>query len=225
MTIWKALRRIAIVLLAVLAINAIGRPAEARWHLDLAAGAFSPISDVRLDDDGFDVKIDLDTGAAFSAQGGYAFERWIDLTGGFQTATHFDAFEESVDVYSFTVGCRFFPLPMSSRFRPWLGTQIGWYGVDAHLDDFFGSFDDDIDEFDNSFGLNAGGGFDIPINHRVSLGVDVRYHNAFTAFDGFEYVHTMFNVSIWFGGDPAPVYEPPPAAPGSDADTPPVPRR
>jgi hypothetical protein len=191
--------------------------AEARWHLDIQAGAFSPISDVSFAEGPIDVDIDLETGAAFAVGGGYALDRWIDFEARLQSATHFDAYDESVNVYSFTVGGRFFPLPMTSPVRPWIGTQIGWYGVDAFVDDFdlFGDDDDDFDEHDDSFGLNAGGGLDVRVNHRVSLGVDVRYHNAFDAFDGFEFVTTMFNVSIWFGAEyPS----------DTTSDTPPPPR-
>lgn len=206
--------RTAVVALAVL-LGVLQR-ADAQWHVDIQAGAFIPISDVEFRDDGFNYDIDLDAGGAFSAGGGYALPQVLDLTAQFQTATHFDVYDEAVNVYSLTVGGRIFPLPMTTVVRPWLGAQVGWYYVDAYGDDY-DPFDDDDDEHegDDSFGLNAGAGLDFPINHRVSLGVDVRYHNAFDAFQGFEYVATMFNVSIWFGGDASR-----PPAP----DTPPVPR-
>lgn len=188
--------------------------AEAQWHLDLQAGAFIPASDIELFDGFDDFDGDVDTGGAFVVGGGYRLGRWVDFTSQLQTATNFDLYDDNVDVYSFTIGGRVFPLSTAYRFRPWLGAQIGWYRVDANVDAFFDD-DDDFSEGDDSFGLNAGGGFDIPINHRVSLGLDVRYHNAFDAFQGFEFVTTMFNVSIWFGNEPAPP---------SSSDTPPVPR-
>jgi hypothetical protein len=211
------LARITVVVLATILAHGIASRANAQWHLDIQAGAFSPISDVEFEVDGFEEDIDLDTGGAFTIGGGYALERWIDFTAQFQTATYFDLYDDAADVYSFTVGGRFFPLPMNMPVRPWLGAQIGWYHVEAYTDefDFFDDDDDDEHEGDDSFGVNAGAGLDFPINHRVSLGVDVRYHNAFDAFQGFEYVATMFNVSIWFG--------PPPPAPHT-VDTPPVPR-
>jgi hypothetical protein len=169
----------------VLLVSTLAQPAEAR-HLDLAAGVFSPLNNIDLSEDGFDLEVDLDTGGAFAVQGGYALDRWFDFTAGLHSGTHFDTYDESVNVFAFTAGGRFFPLPMTSRFRPWLGAQVGWYGVDAYLDDFdyFGGHDDDLDEFDDSFGFNAGGGFDFPINPFVSLGIDVRYRNAFDAFVG-----------------------------------------
>lgn len=212
--------RMAIVGLVVLLASVPARRAEAQWHLDIQAGAFSPLNDVSFQEGRANVDIDLDTGGAFAVAGGYALDRWVDFQAQMQTATHFDTYDENVNVFSFTVGGRFFPLPMTSRVRPWLGGQIGWYRVDAHLDDFyyFDSYyydDDDIDEHDDSFGLNAGGGLDIQINPRVSLGLDVRYHNAFDAFQGVEFVTTMFNVSIWFGNEPAAV---------TSSDTPPVPK-
>jgi len=98
--------------------------------------------------------------------------------------------------------------------RPWLGGQLGWYRVDGEFDGY--SIDDDEDRAlvfdlnddvrrtDDSFGINLGGGIDVPINQRVSLGIDVRYHNAFNAFDDFEFVTTMLNVSIWFGDEATP---------------------
>lgn len=222
-TCCTALRRNALcVLTLAITMLPLARSAEAqgRWHLDIQAGAFSPITDVEFRQFGTDVEIDLDTGGAFAVSGGYALDRWVDFNARLQTATHFDLYDHSVNVYSFTAGGRFFPLPMSSIVRPWIGTEIGWYHVEARTDDFpiFGNNgDDDFDADDDSFGLNAGAGVDFRINHRVSLGVDVRYQNAFDAFKGFEFVTTMFNVSIWFGDESAEsrVY---------DSDTPPVPR-
>lgn len=207
--------QIACVALTALLASAGAVHAQGRWHVDLQAGAFIPTCDIEFRDDGIPYEIDPEVGGAFSAGGGYALDRWVDFTAQFLTGTHFDVYDEAVNVYSFTVGGRFFPLPMSERVRPWVGTQIGWYRVDGYADEF-DPFDDDdsIHEGDDSFGLNAGGGLDIVVNHRVSLGVDVRYHNAFDAFQGYQFVSTMFNVSIWFGG----------AAERAALDTPPVPR-
>lgn len=202
--------------LAALLTCASTAPASAQWHVDIQAGAFIPISDIEFRDNGFAYDLDVDAGGAFTIGGGYALDQWVDFAAQFQTATNFDVYDAGVNVYSFTVGGRFFPLPMTTRVRPWLGAQIGWYHVDAYTDDFDffdDDFDDDEHDGDDSFGLNVGGGIDFPINHRVSLGFDVRYHNAFDAFQGFEYVATMFNVSIWFGG-----------APRESLDTPPPPR-
>jgi hypothetical protein len=192
-------------------------PAEARWHLDIQAGAFIPTEHVSFNDDFVHFDIDPEVGGAFTIGGGYMLDRWIDFTGQFQTGSQFDLYDEAINVYSLTVGGRVFPLPMAAPFRPWLGAQIGWYHVDAYGDDY-DPFDDDNDDHDgqDSFGLNAGGGFDIPVNPRVSLGLDVRYHNAFEAFQSFEFVTTMFNVSIWFGDEASHSTR--------TSDTPPVPR-
>lgn len=208
--------RLAQAALTILLVLASTTPAGAQWHVDIQAGAFIPTTDVEFRDNGFAYDVDLDAGGAFTLGGGYALPQFVDFTAQFQTASHFDLYDEAANVYTFTVGGRIFPLPMTTRVRPWLGAQIGWYHVDAYADDydpFDDDFDDDESDGDDSFGLNAGGGIDFPINHRVSLGFDVRYHNAFDAFQGFEYVATMFNVSVWFGG-----------APEQSLDTPPPPR-
>jgi outer membrane autotransporter protein len=67
-------------------------------------------------------------------------------------------------------------------------------------DFLFNDLDDDVDRTDDSFGINVGGGFDFAINRRMSLGLDFRYHNAFDALNGFEFLTTNVNVGIHFGG-------------------------
>ena len=53
---------------------------------------------------------------------------------------------------------------------------------------------------DDAFGLNLGGGFDVPVTDLVSLGLDLRYHNAFDALGGLQFITTMLNVGFHFGG-------------------------
>jgi opacity protein-like surface antigen len=177
--------------------------AEAGWRLDLQIGAFVPTSDVEFDHRSIDVDADLGAGMSFVIGGGYGLGDWVELTTQFQVAGTTDIFDEdSAGVLSFTPGARVFLVPAPKRFRPWLGGQIGWYRVDGSFNNefLFNNRDDDVDRTDDSFGINVGGGFDCAINQRVSLGLDVRYHNAFDALDGFEFVTTNVNVGIHFGG-------------------------
>lgn len=132
-----------------------------------------------------------------SIGGAYVVNDWVDVTTHFQASfSGLQGLGESLAVYSFTSGGRVFLLP-PQRVRPWVAAEIGWCRGDAEVDTIFaGSFN----QIDDTFGLNAGAGCDVAINQRVSLGVDIRYHNAFDAFDGLQFLTTMFNVGIHFAG-------------------------
>ena len=85
--------------------------------------------------------------------------------------------------------------------QPWLVGQIGWYRASGSVEDcLFFCDGDEQKRDDNAFGFNVGGGVDVPVTDLVSLGVDVRYHNAFDALDGLQFVTTMLDVGFHFGG-------------------------
>ncbi len=173
--------------------------ADAGWRLDLQAGGFIPVQHVKYRDDGTKINEGIGGGGAFVVGGAYGLGDWVELTAQLQAATNFDSYDNTVGVVSFTPGARVFLLPKDRRVRPWLGGQVGWYHLDGNFDyEVFGG-DYEAEESDDSFGLNVGGGVDFRINHRVSLGLDVRYHNAFDALDGFQFLTTCFNVGIHFG--------------------------
>jgi opacity protein-like surface antigen len=176
--------------------------ADAGWRLDLQAGAFVPTSNVEFQRHGVEVDSGLGAGMSFVVGGGYGLGDWVELTAQLQAAGTADIYgDDNAGVVSFTPGARVFLLPTGHRFRPWLGGQLGWYRVNGTFnEDFiFNNRDDDVSRTDDSFGINVGGGFDVALNRRVSLGLDVRYHNAFYALRGFEFVTTNFNVGIHFG--------------------------
>lgn len=200
-----------LILAALLAAFTTGR-AEARWHLDIQGGAFLPQSKVQLRSGNVEVDSSPAGGGAFAIGGGYALNQWLDLCAQSQLATGLSIWDDSVDMYSFTAGTRVFPLSTTYPIRPFLGGQLGWYRVDGDFDGYrvdddntrallFVPPDDDIHRTDDTVGINLGGGVDVPITQRVSLGMDVRYHNAFDALDGFEAVTAMLNVSVWFGDE------------------------
>jgi opacity protein-like surface antigen len=196
------MQRIAVAALAILLLTFATGSADAGWRLDVQAGAIVPINDVEFETRGFEVDTRLDAGLSLVVGGGYELGDWIELTTQLQTAGTADIFDEdSAGVISFTPGARFFFLPRGNLFRPWLGVGLGWYhvGADFNRDFIFNSRDDDVDRSDDSFGINVGGGVDWRITQRVSLGLDIRYHNAFDALNGFEFVTTNFNVGIHFG--------------------------
>ena len=191
---------LAVVVAATLLVS---RAEAARWRIDAEGGAIVPTTDLQLTSGGPGES--LDAGGAFSVGGGFGVGDWVDLTAqfqsGFMDVSNFDAF---LDLFSFTTGLRAYLTP-PGLVRPWLIGQIGWYGADASFHSYYGyDHDHGYDhehhhETDNSFGFNAGGGIDFSINRRVSLGLDVRYHNAFDAFNGLEFVTTMIDVGIHFG--------------------------
>jgi hypothetical protein len=172
--------------------------AHAGWRIDAEGGAFVPVDDVAFDAGGEHFNIGTEAGGSVSIGGASVVNDWIDVTSHFQTSfSGLQGLGESLAVYSFTSGGRVFLLP-PQRVRPWLAAEIGWYRADAEVDTIFvGSFN----QIDDTFGLNAGAGLDVAINERVSLGVDIRYHNAFDALNGLQFLTTMFNVGIHFGGE------------------------
>jgi len=190
-----AQRRPAPIVAALVLVTLFAAPVHARWRLDLEGGAAIPVARVNL---GNTAQTDtaVSTGGSYAIGGGYGIGDWFEATAQFQQSLMglFVIFGNSLDLYSFTAGGRAYLLP-PGRFRPWLVTQIGWYRTDATAS-FFGG---QITQTADSFGINAGAGFDITVTERVSLGLDVRYHNAFQALDGFEAVTTMFNVGLHFG--------------------------
>jgi len=48
------------------------------------------------------------------------------------------------------------------------------------------------------FGINVGGGVDVAVTRWLSLGLDLRYHNALTVLGGFDFLTTLLDVSLRF---------------------------
>ena len=98
------------------------------------------------------------------------------------------------------------------RVRPWLVGQVGWYRASGSVSDcylFCGGDDEHKSREDDAFGLNVGAGVDVAVTDLVSLGLDVRYHDAFDALGGLQFVTTMLNVGFHFGGGEARPAVPP----------------
>lgn len=191
-------RRTSILVAAVIIAALIHcSSAFASWRIDVEGGAFIPAGDFDAKGRGDKIALDFDVGPGFAVGGAYAPLRWLEVAAhmhyGYANNDTFLA--DSVEVFSFTAGGRVFPFPWE-RVRPFGTFELGWYRaqVDGGL---FSSVRDD--QTDDSFGINVGGGADFMINRRVSLGADVRYHNAVDAFEGIDFVTTMFNVGIHFG--------------------------
>ena len=53
-----------------------------------------------------------------------------------------------------------------------------------------------VNQVDDGFGINVGGGLDFTVMRRVSLGLDMRYHNALTVLGGFDFVTALMDVGI-----------------------------
>jgi hypothetical protein len=197
------MRRIVVeACLAVVLLAFATERVDAGWRLDLQLGAFVPTSDVEFQSSVVDVDSGVGAGMSFVVGGGYGLGDWVELTAQLQAAGTANIYDEdNVGVLSFTPGARVFLLPAEQPIRPWLGGQLGWYQVDGDFNDefIFDDPDDDVGRTDDSFGINVGGGADFRINRRVSLGLDIRYHNAFDALRGFEFVTANFNVGIHFG--------------------------
>jgi hypothetical protein len=185
--------------LALVSALVLPAAAAARWRIDAAGGAIIPTNEVELGEGEDTIRTDFEAGGSFAVGGGYGLGDWVDLTAHSQfsfSGAEDLGFEESLDVYSFTAGGRVFLMP-PGRFRPWLAGEIGWYR--AEVESELRLFAPEIDQRDDSFGINVGGGLDVFVHRIVSLGVDVRYHDAFDALDGLEFVTTMFNVGIHLG--------------------------
>jgi opacity protein-like surface antigen len=185
-------------ILAAVGMLAMGpTTSEARWRIDAAGGAFIPSTSVEARKGDDETHLGRNAGGSFAMAGGYGLGDWVDLTGRFQGGFTGELFGDSLDTLTLTAGPRVF-LTGPQRVRPWLASEIGWYHVGASTSDGFLSTDGSSQD---SFGLNVGGGFDVSVHRNVSVGVDVRYQNAFNAFDGIQFVTAMLNVGIHLGGE------------------------
>jgi hypothetical protein len=191
------MKRTVVVLALVVGLLLAPAAGAARWRIDAGGGGFAPLAAGEFRASGVDFDVDVDAGGSFALGGGWGLGDWVDLGGRFQGSfAGLHVLGASLDVFSVTAGPRVYLAPRAWPFRPWLTTEIGWYRAQAEFDALFFR----VSERDDSFGLNAGGGFDVAVHRRISLGVDVRYHNAFDALGGIDFVTALLNVGIHFGG-------------------------
>jgi len=170
------------------------------FRLDVEGGALVAGSDVETDIGGSSVSVDPDVGPALSIGAGYALNDYFEVGGAFHAASSDgDLYDSDVDYTAITAGLRCYPLGRAVVVRPWLSVAGGWYHAEADLNyiSLFGPVDDDRSE--NGGGLNFGGGLDVPIGRRVSVGGAVRYHQTFGIFDDPGFLTTMVNVAVYFG--------------------------
>lgn len=193
-----------IAILGICGALAIGpTAAEGRWRIDSAVGAVIPTDSVELRKGDDPNRVDKSSGVSFALGGGHGLSDWVDLMGNFQ-GSFAGLSGDSLDLYSLTGGGRVFLTP-PGWLRPWLASGIGWYRVAASASIpnegsfLFGPSRSTTNETDDSFGLNVGGGFDVFVHPKVSLGIDARYHNAPSAFGGFDFVTALFNVGVHLG--------------------------
>jgi len=165
----------------------------------------------------------FESGGSYAVGVGYALTERLELTGhfhqsfpgyeprtlGVRFATGEPTFRVPVtkadlEILSATVGARFYLLPSTWRARPWLVSQLGWYRATLELraplcgGPESSCTNGDGDEVDDGFGINVGGGVDLAVTRWLSLGLDLRYHNALTVLGGFDFVTTLFDVSFRF---------------------------
>jgi len=55
-----------------------------------------------------------------------------------------------------------------------------------------------VNQVDDGFDVNVGGGVDFAVRRWLSLGVDLRYHNALTVLGGFDFVTALVDVGVHF---------------------------
>jgi len=211
--------------------------ADTRWRLDFAGGALAVPSEVRPrlskeDQVAGDFKgatvlpTDFKHGGSYAVGLGYALSDCLEVHGDFQqslpgydvenlvipnprlrTTFSVPVTKSALDIFSFSVGGRFYLRSSTSTVRPWLGCQIGWYRGTIHLrGPLCGGPESStpcltqnlMDQVNDGVGINAGGGVDVAVTRWLSLGLDLRYQNALTVFGGFDYVTTLFDVAVHF---------------------------
>jgi hypothetical protein len=195
--------------IAMLLLSGLARPSAASAveatrpvRLEIEAGALVAGSDATVDIAGSNVSIDTGVGPAFAVGAGYALTDHLEVGGAFHAAsTDAELFADDVSYIALTPHLRYYPLGRAVIVRPWLAVAGGWYRADADLGSFslFGSNQDD-DRADDGGGMNFGGGLDVPIGRRVSLGAALRYHQTLGVFDDPGFLTTMVNVGVYFGG-------------------------
>jgi hypothetical protein len=190
-------------------------------RLDVEGGALVAGSDVDVSIGSTDVSLDTDAGPALSVGVGYAVIDQLEVGAAFHAAsTDGDFFDSDVDYIGLTAGLRYYPLGRAVMVRPWLTAAGGWYHAEADLNyiSLFGPVDDD--RTDDGGGVNVGGGLDVPIGRRVSVGGDLRYHRTFGVFDDPGFLTTMVNVAVYFGELRGPCQGVAPARGGSPRSRP-----
>jgi opacity protein-like surface antigen len=217
---------LAVVLLACLSVSALAQDEPShRWRVELGGGAIVPLSNIHTEDISFarlGVNDSPDSGGTYSLGVGYSPLDYLEALVRFQhympsyNPTRYNCVihgapcqgyvnSASLRVFSLSAGVRVRPLPPTARVRPWVGADVGWYRGDVSMQ--IGSLDHHVGvvgaspprtQIDDGVGGSVGGGVDVRVIEHLSVGVDVRYHNAPNVLGGFAFVTTLATLSVLF---------------------------
>ncbi len=191
------MNRITVCAVAAAAIGVTAASARAGVRLDLDGGAALGTSDVAVGHGTSAHRTRSRNGVGYGVGVGTDVNRWVDVGVQFQQSLAAAFLRDGVNLTSITAGPRVYPLGRDHRVRPWVTGQVGWYHGDATVDSLFSSTHEH--RTDDGFGFNAGGGLDVQLTPRFSLGTDLRYHQAVGVLDGIHQFTPMVNVAYTFG--------------------------
>jgi hypothetical protein len=169
------------------------RDARGQIQVGLRGGGLATSSDLALPD----ASLGVGGGSSYSVEAGWLLgERWEVGLRWQQVFASLDLDDDSVtgselDVNALSAGARYFPFAHRHRFRPWVAGHVGWYRADGAVDQRLPGVpvrggpapEVSIERQGDTMGFNVGGGLDVEIAERVSIGLELRYH--YTAELGF----------------------------------------
>src|SRR6266446_5221886 len=160
------------------------------------------------------------SGPSYAVGIGYQLTDWVEISGHFQhSMPRYDphtvhirvddtgptfavpVLKSHLEFFSASIGGRLYLRRPTSTVRPWLVSEVGWYRGTVQLHDLpCGGPSSDcsfsVNQVDDGFGVNVGGGVDFAVTRWLSSGLDLRYHNALTVLGGFDFVTALVDVGI-----------------------------
>lgn len=179
------------------AIGIAAASAHGGVRLDFEGGAALGTSDTTVGQGPASHRTRSRTGGSYTIGVATDVNQYLDVGGQFQQAVATTFVDEGVNLLSVTAGPRVYPLGRDHRVRPWLTGQVGWYHGSATYQPLFSG--NSQSRSDDGFGFNAGAGLDVQVTPRVSVGTDLRYHQAVGVLDGIHQFTPMVNVAYTFG--------------------------
>jgi hypothetical protein len=167
------------------ALSIGARRAHGQLHVGLSGGALVPASDLSLPD----ASLGVGAGSSYAVETGWLLGKRLELGLRWQQVfASLDLDDDSVtgtalDVGALTAGARFFVLGTEESLRPWVALHVGWYHADGAVDQVSGvpargrpAPEVSTERRGDTMGLNVGGGLDVEIAERLSVGLELRYH-------------------------------------------------
>ncbi len=184
----------AVMVSLVLSIKAEAAPAEQGFYLGGGAAYAWENFDVDDLEDALGLSVDVDDAWGINAFVGWRFMRYFALEGNFNWYDDFDAevggvnFE--VEIWTLMLDLKAMYPVYNDRLVPYL--RVGGGYMDAEIDVL------GVDDSDEDFAFNLGGGLDYYVTDQISLGLDGKYVWGTGDLDELEYFVGSINAAFHF---------------------------